>query len=81
MIVYGLLQCDLGAETDIIKEIAEIPNVKEVGGTYGIYDIFCKVESGDAALVDEAVIARIRRIRHIRSTLTLHRIPSQGGKG
>ena len=44
-IAYILIQCDLGSEEQIIKEIMNIPEIKEVRGTYGIYDIFCKVES------------------------------------
>ncbi len=76
---YVLIQCDLGSEVDIIRCIAEIPEVAEVRGTYGIYDIFCKIVSGDRGGID-GVIARIRGISKIRSTITLHWIPSQGGR-
>lgn len=81
MIAYVLMQCDLGAETDIIGELSKVPEVVEVRGTYGIYDIFCKIESGDMELMDGIITNKIRHIRRVRSTITLHRIPSQGGKG
>ena len=42
---YLLIQCDMGAETDIIKKLMEIPEVKEVRGTYVVKDIFAKLES------------------------------------
>ena len=77
--VYILIQCDLGAEVDIIKEIMQIPDVKEVRGTYGIYDIFCKIES-ESDKVDDLITNKIRKIPKIRATITLHSIPSQGGK-
>lgn len=80
-IVYVLIQCDLGAELRIIEDLAGIPEVREVRGTYGIYDIFCKIQSDDKETTDDIITKQIRRIRYIRSTITLHWIPSQGGKG
>lgn len=79
-IAYILIQCDLGAEEHIIKEIMKVPEVKEVRGTYGIYDIFCKVESKSKDELDVAITNKIRKIQKIRSTITLHYIPTQGGK-
>ena len=51
-IAYILIQCDLGSEEQIIKEIMKIPEVKEVRGTYGIYDVFCKVQSDTKEILD-----------------------------
>lgn len=79
--VYVLIQCDLGAEISIIEELSKIPEIKEVRGTYGIYDIFCKIQSDSKESVDEIITNKIRKIPRIRSTITLHWIPSQGGKG
>lgn len=77
---YVLIQCDLGSETDIIKNIADIEEIAEVRGTYGIYDIFCKIVSGDKERIDEIITTKIRKMSKIRATITLHWIPSQGGK-
>jgi DNA-binding Lrp family transcriptional regulator len=79
-IAYILIQCDLGAEENIINEIMTIPEVKEVRGTYGIYDVFCKVESDSKETLDGVITNKIRKIPKIRSTISLHYIPSQGGK-
>jgi len=79
-IAYILIQCDLGSEEQIIKEMMQIPEVKEVRGTYGIYDVFCKVQSDTKESLDKVVTSKIRKIQKIRSTITLHYIPSQGGK-
>ena len=79
-IAYVLIQCDLGAEVQIINEIMKIPEIKEVRGTYGIYDVFCKVQSDTKEELDQIITNKIRKIQKIRSTITLHYIPSQGGK-
>jgi len=79
-IAYVLIQCDLGAEENIINEIMKISEAKEVRGTYGIYDVFCKVVSENKDQLDEVITSKIRKIPKIRSTITLHYIPSQGGR-
>lgn len=77
---YILIQCDLGAEVDIIKELTKVSHVQEVRGTYGIYDIFCKVQAESKDDLDEVITNKIRKIPRIRSTISLHWIPTQGGR-
>lgn len=77
---YLLIQCDMGSEVDIIEELLKIPEVKEVRGTYGIYDIFAKLESESREKLDEILTNTIRKIPRIRSTNTLSPILSQGGR-
>ena len=79
-IAYLLIQCDMGAETDIIQQLMKIPEVKEVRGTYGVYDIFTKLESDSKEKLDEILTNNIRKIPKIRSTNTLSPILSQGGR-
>lgn len=79
-VAYVLIQCDLGAEVEIIKELTKVQEIKEVRGTYGIYDIFCKVEADSKDVLDEIITNKIRKVSRIRSTITLHWIPSQGGR-
>ena len=68
-IAYVLIQCDLGSEENIINEIMSIPEAKEVRGTYGIYDVFCKVESDSKEVLDDVITNRIRKIPKIRNRL------------
>jgi len=79
-ISYVLIQCDLGYETEIIKKLLEIPQVKEVRGTYGVFDIFVKIVADSKDGIDDAITNNIRKIAHIRGTNTLVAILSQGGK-
>lgn len=78
--LYILINCDLGSEIEIINELAKIPEVKEVRGTYGIYDIFVKVQADSSATLEDIVTHKIRRIPKVRSTVTLTPIISQGGR-
>ena len=42
---YILINCILGKEEEIIKQISQIPQVKEVRGTYGVHDMFVKIQT------------------------------------
>ena len=75
-----LIQCDLGSEVEIIQELGKIQEITEVRGTYGIYDIFCKIEDDSKDVLDDIITNKIRKVSKIRSTITLHWIPSQGGR-
>ncbi|RDJ32636.1 MAG: Lrp/AsnC family transcriptional regulator [Crenarchaeota archaeon] len=78
--VYVLIQCDLGSEVEIIQSLMKISEVKEVRGTYGIYDIFCKIEADSKDSLDGVITNKVRKIPKIRSTISLHWIPTQGGR-
>jgi len=66
-----LINCDLGMEKDIVKELKKIAGVKEVHEIYGVYDIIAKLEAEDMRMLREAVMGRIRKINGVRSTLTM----------
>lgn len=78
--LYILINCDLGSEVDIISELAKIPEVKEVRGTYGIYDIFVKLQADSQSALEAIITHKIRRLAKVRSTVTLTPILSQGGR-
>jgi len=79
-VAYVLIQCDLGSEVEIIQELSKVQEITEVRGTYGIYDIFCKIEVDSKDVLDDIITNKIRKVSKIRSTITLHWIPSQGGR-
>jgi len=78
--LYILINCDLGSEVDIINELMKIPEVKEVRGTYGVYDIFLKLQGDSSSTLENIITHKIRRISKIRSTVTLTPILAQGGR-
>ena len=68
---YVLLTCDLGHEEAIIENLEHIDSVKEVRGVYGAYDIIVKVENSEIDKLREVIMWNIRKLEHVRSTLTL----------
>lgn len=79
-ISYVLIQCDMGHETEIIKKLVEIPQVSEVRGTYGVFDIFVKIVADSREQVDDIMTNKIRKLPNVRATNTLIAILTQGGK-
>ena len=76
-IAYVLLNCDLGYEETIIENLEHIDSVKEVQGVYGAYDIIAKVENSEIGKLREVIMWNIRKLEHVRSTLTLMGIQRQ----
>ena len=74
---YVLINCDLGAEGDVISDLKTIDGVKEVHGTFGAYDIIAKIESDNAETLRDTISWKIRKMERIRATLTLMTIASQ----
>ncbi|MEM4311094.1 MAG: Lrp/AsnC ligand binding domain-containing protein [Nitrososphaerales archaeon] len=70
-IAFVLINADLGAEEELIKELKNIENIKEVYAVYGVYDIIAKIEADSMEKVKETVTWRIRRLDKVRSTLTM----------
>ncbi len=76
-IAFVLISCDLGFEEAVIEDLKHIDSVKEVHGTFGAYDIIAKVENQDKEKLRETIIWNIRKLEHVRSTLSLMTIPEQ----
>lgn len=74
---YVLINCDLGKEEEIIENLKHVDAIKEVLGTFGAYDIIVKAEHAEKEKLREVIIWSIRKIEHIRSTLTLMGIEGQ----
>ncbi len=70
-IAYVLVSCDLGFDAEIIDEIKQVEDVKEVQGVFGAYDILVKMESANAEILKDTIIWKIRKLNRVRSTLTL----------
>jgi DNA-binding Lrp family transcriptional regulator len=74
---FVLVNCDLGSEDAIIDDLKHIESVKEVHGTFGAYDIIAKIESPEREKLRETITWNIRKLEHVRSTLTLMGIQGQ----
>ena len=79
-IAYVLVKSKIGHEMEVMNDILKIDGVKEVMGTYGVYDIFVKVQVATRKEIEELITKKIRKINNVISTTTLSVIPEQGGK-
>ena len=78
---YVLINCDLGSEEEIIREVKKLSEVIEVSGVYGVYDIVVKIKSDTMDKLRETITWHVRRIDKVRSTLTMIVIEGRGDKG
>ena len=76
-IAYILINCELGSEESIIRQLKSINGIIEVHGTFGAYDIQAKIESDTVDVLREIITWKIRKVERIRSTLTLMGIEDQ----
>lgn len=77
---YVLVKSEMAHEMDVMRELLKINTVKEARGTFGVYDIFAKVEANTAKEVEDTITKKIRKIKHVISTTTLSVIPEQDKK-
>jgi DNA-binding Lrp family transcriptional regulator len=68
---FVLINADLGAEEELVRELKSIEHVKEVYVVYGVYDIVAKIEADTMEKVKETITWKIRRLEKVRSTLTM----------
>lgn len=75
---YVLINSELGLEDGVIEEVRKMPEVVEVSGIFGVYDIIVKLESGTMENLKEVITWKIRSTPGVKSTLTLLKIEGQG---
>ena len=68
---YVLISCDLGFDVEIIDEIKQLEDIKEVHGVFGAYDILVKLELANVENLKDIITWKIRKLNRVRSTLTL----------
>lgn len=78
MQAYIFINCNTGSETKIISELKELPEIVEINGIWGKYDIFLKVKTVDPNGIEE-IIKRLRNHPDITDTFTMHVLYGQGG--
>ena len=74
---YVVIHSDKGEEYNILKNLSHIPEVKEADVVFGYYDIICKIETSEHKLLENIITKAIRKLPHVRTTMTLNVIPEQ----
>lgn len=75
---YVLVKSEMAHEMEVLNEILKLDGVKEVKGTFGVYDIFVKIEADSNKQVQDTITKKIRHLKNVVSTTTLSVIPEQG---
>jgi len=70
-IAFVLINAEIGAENEVLKDLKAIQEVKEAHMVYGVYDIIARVEAGTVEELKDALVLKIRGIDKVRSTLTM----------
>lgn len=77
---YVLVKSQVAHEMDVMSELLKIDNVKEARGTFGVFDIFVKVEANSSKELEDTITKNIRKVKYVISTTTLSVIPEQDKK-
>ncbi len=68
---YVMLNCELGAEAEIIEQLKEIEQVVDVFETIGTHDMLVKLQAENFEKIREIVSWNIQKLKKVRSTATL----------
>ncbi len=68
---YVMLNCDLGAEAEIIEKLKELEQVADVFETIGTHDMLVKLQADNFEKIREIVSWNIQKLPKVRSTSTL----------
>ena len=66
-----LINTDVGTEEEVVNNLLQIPEVKEVHIVYGVYDVITVIEAKDHNELRRVVVTKLRKVPHIRSTTTM----------
>jgi uncharacterized protein with GYD domain len=68
---FILLNCDLGAEEYIVDKLKQMSIISNAYLTFGAYDVIAEIETKNQEEF-EKVIATIRKLSRVVSTMTLN---------
>ena len=68
---FVLINAEIGAESEVLKGLKEVPEVKEAHMVYGVYDIIARIQTETMQELKDITSWKIRRLDKVRSTLTM----------
>ena len=68
---YVMLNCELGAESEILEQLKELEQVVDVFETIGTHDMLVKLQAENFEKIREIVSWNIQKLKNVRSTATL----------
>lgn len=68
---FVLINVEIGAEDEVLRELRPISEVKEAHLVYGVYDIIAIVETPTMQELKDTISLKVRRLDKVHSTLTM----------
>jgi len=68
---YVMLNCELGAEAEIIEKLKELEQVIDVFETIGTHDMLIKLQANNFEEIRDIVSRNIQKLPKVRSISTL----------
>ena len=74
---YIVIHCEQGKEDLVLRDLIEIPEVKEADVVYGNYDVVGKIEAENHKELEKIITKKIRKLKFITTTMTLTVVKEQ----
>ncbi len=71
MLAFVLLSTKLGSEQHVLDELERVGGIRKAYVVYGSYDLIAEIEGESQDAVKEVVLSNIRKLKDVKSTLTL----------
>lgn len=68
---FILINAETGHETEVLNQLKGLADIKEANLVYGTYDVIARLESKNMEDLKNTVSNNIRRMKMVRSTLTM----------
>ena len=68
---FVLITSELGFDNEILQNLKAVPGVKQAVTVYGVYDLIAKVQSDTMDSLKDTIHLKIRKLDHVKSTLTM----------
>ena len=75
---YVLIHCSTTNESDVLKNLKQIPEVISADILVGNYEIICKIVAPTYNEISQIISTKIRKIPNLKSTTTINVIHNQG---
>ena len=69
---YLVIHCNKGDEFSTLKDLCNIPEVRDADVVFGLYDVICKIESSSEDALQDTILKQVRKLPKIKSCMTLN---------
>lgn len=71
VVAFILINSEINAEDELLKDLKKLPEVEFVYLVFGIYDLIVKINAKDMDDLKNRILKNLRVINNIRSSMTM----------